>query len=95
MQTNEGRCRWCGKDLYWIWKDGRKVAIEQGYTPYKVVERPQNTLYTQLGRPIPCEILPRIREEEADGFAHIVHICQKKPVYHRPRPMTRRQRENL
>lgn len=91
MQTNEGRCRWCGKDLFWIWIDGRKVAIEQSYTPYKLVEHPRNTLYTQQGRPIPCEILPRIREAEADGWQHIAHVCPKSPRLKANRPGTMRR----
>lgn len=91
MQTNEGRCRWCGRDLYWIWRDGRKIAVEQSFTPYRNVEQPRQTLYTALGKPIPCEILPGSREDEADGFAHIAHVCPKSPRLkaNRPRTMNR------
>ena len=37
-------------------------------------------------------ILPEDRADEADGFAHMFHICPKKPSYHRPRPLTRREK---
>lgn len=87
------KCFWCGKRIYWIHVGDRKMPIDAGFTPYKrdPEGRHRNNLYTNEGGEIPCEILPESRREEADGFAHCVHICQKKPTYHRPRPMSRRK----
>jgi hypothetical protein len=89
------KCTWCGAEILWIHgPEGKRLPIENGFTPYKrhSGEGWCNRLYTSAGGVIPCMILPESRAEEADGYAHKVHLCAKKPIYHRPRPMTRREK---
>ena len=89
------KCAWCGRPIIWIrGPDGKKMPIENGFTPYRRHDGRGwcNKLYTGAGGVIECHILPEDRADEADGFAHMFHICPKKPSYHRPRPLTRREK---
>ena len=88
------KCRYCGKDIYWIVNEGRRLPIEAGWTPFKRRNDGARSpaLYTNEGVKILCVILPESRAKEADGFAHIYHFCAKKPVNHRPRPLTAREK---
>lgn len=94
MIPREAKCRWCGKRIYWIRTERGPMPIEAAWTPFKrrTDGAAAPALYTNEGVRIPCVILPESRAGEADGFAHVYHFCAKKPVWHRPRPLTRREK---
>lgn len=94
MIPRETKCKYCGARIYWIRTERGTIPIEAGWTPFK--HRTDGAmapaLYTNEGVKIPCVILPESREKEADGFAHIFHFCPRKPINHRPRPLTAREK---
>ena len=92
MIPRETKCKFCGKRIYFVATERGKIPVEAGWTPFRRRDGTGQALYTNEGMKIPCEILPEERAGEAEGFAHIYHFCAKKPVYHRPRPMTRREK---
>lgn len=94
MIPRETKCKYCGARILWIRTERGPMPIEAGFTPFKkrTDGGPAPALYTAEGVRIPCIILPESRAGEADGFAHIYHFCAKKPVNHRPRPLTAREK---
>ncbi len=91
----ETKCKYCGARILWITSpEGRKIPIESRFTPFKkrFGDSTAPCLWTADGCRIPGDPLPEEREAEADGFAHVGHICPAKPRIRKPRPMTRREK---
>ncbi len=94
MAYDMKKCAWCGKWITWISIGDRRIALDAEPTPYKrrTDAAAAPVLYTRSGGVIKCLPMPKGRGDGADGEAYQPHVCSKKPVYHRPRPMTRREK---
>lgn len=88
------KCRYCGKRIFFVEDGGRRIPCDAGFTPYK--RRGQDgrapVLYTAQGGKIYGDPLPAEKEIEADGWAHIGHVCPAGSRYRRPRPMSKREK---
>ena len=91
MIPKETKCKYCGKRIYFVPTERGLRPVEAGWTPFRRGGTGQH-LYTNEGLKIPCEILPESRADEAEGYAHIFHFCPRKPIYHRPKPLTAREK---
>ena len=91
MIPKDKPCIYCKKRIMFVPTERGVIPVEAGWTPFKKVDG-QNlqALYTNDGFKIPCVILPEERADEAEGFAHIAHLCAKKPMPHRRQPLNRR-----
>ena len=96
MIPKECKCKYCGARILWITSpEGRRIPIESRWTPYKDRRFDGSTtapaLWLPDGARIPCTPLPEDRADEAEGYAHMGHVC---PAGYRPRkkrPLTRRE----
>ena len=95
MIPRDKPCIYCGKRIYFANTERGWIVLDAAFTPFKkATGQKANSLYTNEGIKIPCIILPEIQKDEADGFAHMAHICLKKPSGRRRKPLTiRRLRE--
>ena len=95
MIPKECKCKYCGARILWITSpEGRRIPIESRFTPYKkrFGDATAPALWTADGTRIPCDPLTEDREDEAEGYAHMGHVC---PAGYRPRkkkPLTRREK---
>lgn len=92
MPYDMKKCAWCGKWITWITIGDRRIPLDAEPLPYRLRtdDKPAPALYTRNGGVIKCIPLPK-GTEARDGEAYQPHFCSKKPAYHRPRPMTRRE----
>ena len=94
MIPKETRCRWCGKPILFApGKDGRQIPIDSKLKPYSrtiPIGGYPTTLFTIEGGRITCVELPEEWEDQADGYAHRMHICRGMPRYGRPARRDRR-----
>ena len=95
MIPKETRCKYCGARILWVTTpEGRRIPIESRFTPFRrrFGETTAPVLWTNEGVKIPGDPLPDERENEAEGYAHLGHVC---PAGSRPgkrKPLTRRER---
>lgn len=90
----DAKCRYCGRRILFIYPEGKMKRIDAGFTPFK--RRPPDgqapMLWTANGERIYADPLPESRKDEADGWAHIGHVCPAGSRYRRPRPMSKREK---
>ena len=95
MIPKEKRCKYCGARILWVTTpEGRNIPIESRFTPFK--KRTSGgtapVLWTADGTRIPCDPLPDERENEAEGYAHMGHVCPAGSRPGKKRPLTRREK---
>lgn len=88
------KCRYCGRRIFFVRDGERRIPCEAEFTPYK--RRPADgtapILWTAQGLKIYADPLPEERAVEADGWAHIGHVCPAGSRYRRQRPMSKREK---
>ena len=94
MIPKDTRCRYCGKRILFVTDGEKRIPCDAGFTPYRKRERDDRApiLYTAQGGKIYGDPLPAEKESEADGWAHIGHVCPAGSRYRRPRPMSKRDK---
>lgn len=90
----ESTCRYCGRRILRAWPEGKEIIIESRRIPYKRKQPDGKApwLWTAQGIRIYGDPLPEDREDEADGWGHMGHVCPARPMPKRRRPLTRREK---
>ena len=89
-------CKFCGAGIIWVpgYRD-RKIPIEAGWTPYTrhPEEACNTTLFTNEGGRIWCRVLPPEMDDQVEGYAHKMHVCQSRTTKREPTERERAREE--
>ena len=72
---NYGRCRYCGKEIFWMkLKSGKKMPCDPGMIGYRIPEegKGEEAVVTTNGEVIKAD---RVYDDCADGMGYISHFA--------------------